>query len=233
MNNKKYIVLMIVLVAVGSMYAVSSNPNNTDFCVWGLTCGDIINLEKFQYYEFIDYNFTEEGIVSAATISIYDKEYSEDNFLKALEEVVNVSRRDYQEVIEVASLGEDFNDIYHLNLKIFNKRYTLLLDDASPTGEYIQNIGEIVLNGYKGDCDDYALMLYLIAREKGLDTRYAIGKSISYGHAWIEIKIDGEWIEYDSTSDRICDDCVSASYAVINYFEEGDLKEGNMEGNEE
>ncbi len=55
----------------------------------------------------------------------------------------------------------------------------------------------------------------------GEEVRYVTGVSSQGGHAWIQIKVDGEWKDYDSTSDRICDDCVSNYFFTIDYFEEG------------
>lgn len=240
MNNKKYIVLMIVLVTIGSIYTVGSNSNEMNFCVWGFACADNITEgddswdglldEIIIYYpmdftlvvnKFENYSFTEEGIViSTSSVDTVNKA-----FFKSVEEVVAVSRRDYQEIITAVSAGEDFDDIYHGNIKIFRKKYTTLLDQASSTGEYIQNIGELVMNGYEGDCDDYALFLYLVAKERGLDVRYVSGIGVPSGHAWIQVKVDGDWKEYDSTSDRICDDCVSEDFYFIDYFEEGNPEE--------
>lgn len=227
MKNKKYITLVIVLAAVGIFYISTASSGELDFCVWGLSCAeDNYLVSPVLYYpldevipinEFENYSFTEEGVVNYSSTNNTSKNTK---FFKALEKVINVSRRDYQEVIEVVSVGEDFDEIYHLNIKIFRENYTLLIDHSSSTGEYIQNIGEIVLNDYQGDCDDYALMLYLIAKEKGLDVRYVTGERIGAGHAWIQIKVDGEWVEYNSTSDTICSNCISELFVFLDYFEE-------------
>ncbi len=230
MKNEKYAILMIALVAIASLYTVSSENSVGDFCILGITCSESSENpsidDNITLYSLEDYNFTEEGIVRYY-FTENDSKYA--GFFKSLEEVINISRRDYQEIISDVSSGKDFNEIYHLNTKIFKEKYTTSIDDASPKGEYIQNIGEIVLNDYHGDCDDYALILYLIAKEKGLDVRYVLGVKPGSGHAWIQVKVDGEWIEYDSTSDTICNDCISELFDSIYYFEEGNLVENKDE----
>lgn len=213
MVNYKILTLSFIfsLGVYGSIYTINES-NNIDLCIRGLSCEDTQFINEFK-----NYSFTEEGKV------FYIKDSIEEDIkimLTSVAKVIKVSRDNYKEVLDVASSGEDFNEIYHLNLKFFNKKYTLLLDKASPTNEYVQNIGEIVLNGYKGDCDDYALMLYLIAKEKGLEVRYVVGVNHPDAHAWIQIKINEKWIEYDSTSDRICEGCISEDYILIDYLEE-------------
>ncbi len=224
MNKIGILILMVVLVTIGSIYTVSSNSDEINFCVWGLSCGEDIDEDIWEdvvFYpsdiitivprnDFSDYNFTNEGSTS----------YS--YFFDSLEEVINVSRSNYQELITVVSAGDSFDEVYHLNVKIFMENYTLDIDRSSPTGEYIQNIGEIVLNGHQGDCDDYALFLYLVAKEMGEEVRYATGfREGGGGHAWIQIKVDGEWKDYGSTSDEICDDCISGKYYIrLSYYEE-------------
>ncbi len=146
---------MVFLVIIGSIYTVNSNPEEIDFCVWGFGCdeepGIIIPGEDWKIYldemlkivpinEFSDYNFTEDGTV--------DYSYGEEEFFKVLVKVINVSKSNYQEVITTVSEGDSFDEIYHLNIRIFIKNYTRDIDYSSKTGEYIQNIGEIVLNGY-------------------------------------------------------------------------------------
>ena len=87
-------------------------------------------------------------------------------------------------------------------------------------GEYLQGIEELVSNDYQGDCDDYALFLYLIAKEMELDVRYVIGMGIIGGHAWIQINVEGIWVDYDSTSNRVCEGCVSKHFSEIEYYEQ-------------
>jgi len=221
MNNKKYIVLMMVFVIIGSVYIANSKFNEDNFCLWGFSCEGVPDeyYSMDSYYsinELENYTFKEDGIISSS----FSEEDAAKNIIKSIDKVIINSRRDYQELITLVSAGEDFTEIFNGNMKIFSKRYTTDLDMASPTQEYIQDIGELVINGYRGDCDDYALFLYLIATERGLKARYTVGINEYSGHAWVEIMVDGEWKEYDSTSNRICDDCISMGYDYIDYFEE-------------
>ena len=113
----------------------------------------------------------------------------------------------------------EFKWIYKGFIKIFVKEYTTEIDDSYKNNEYIQTIPELISNGYRGDCDDYAMFFYVMAKKKGLEVRYMAGTGSIGGHAWIQIKEKGKWIEYDSTSNTICEGCISKHFETINYFE--------------
>lgn len=136
-------------------------------------------------------------------------------FLETAEEVYNL-HQDFN-----ISDNYDFDWIYNTSIKIFMRKYTTEIDSSYENNEYIQTIPELVFNNYRGDCDDYAMFFYVMAKKKGLEARYVIGaRERGGGHAWIQIKKDGMWIEYDSTSNTICEEgCITQYFELINYLE--------------
>lgn len=43
----------------------------------------------------------------------------------------------------------------------------------------------------RGDCEDYALLLmYLVHRDTGIESRMIVGKAYGYGHAWVQVGAD-------------------------------------------
>lgn len=113
----------------------------------------------------------------------------------------------------------DFNELYSYYISIFHQRYDENLDKLYDYNEHIQTVPELIQNNYVGDCDDYALFLYNLACKKGLQVQYAFGhkdETSLGGHAWIQIKQNGIWMDYDSTSNRICVDCITNDFPYLN-----------------
>lgn len=132
-------------------------------------------------------------------------------FLKTAQEVYNKHK-----TLKISV--NNFDKIYNESLEIFN--YTREIDDSYENGEYIQTVQELVSNDYRGDCDDYAMFFYVIAKKMGLKVRYMVGVRAGSGHAWIQIKKGNKWVEYDSISKTICDDdCIKNRFWFVNYIE--------------
>ena len=62
------------------------------------------------------------------------------------------------------------------------------------------------LTARSGNCCDQAQLLVALARASGLTARFATGyctfSSGSYGHVWVQLKVDGSWHAVDTTSTR-------------------------------
>lgn len=54
------------------------------------------------------------------------------------------------------------------------------------------------LDSGKGVCQDYAYLAIALFRSLGMEAHYVIGDAGEL-HAWVEVKVDGEWIEMDPT----------------------------------
>lgn len=169
-----------------------------------------IHLEWWSVVNFSEYNYTQEGIV-------VNKYPYDESFFETLDKVIKVSENEYNNIIKEISHEGDFEYIYNKYSCIFNNNYSIDIDNGMG-GDYIQNIGELISNNYHGDCDDYATWLYLIAKEQGLIVRYIIGYSFYGGHAWIQIKVNDEWIDYDSTWNNVGIDIVSWEYPERYYY---------------
>ena len=224
MKNKKYnkykwifIILNVILVAliVNTSVNIFHEEGNT-FCVWGLSCNDGQVVQIIIENWSSNYEAWAEGIVKG-------EEPYEESFFKSLGKVLEVSREEYNETIQEILNEGTFEEIYKNYSKIFQDNYSLEIDNQF-VNDYIQNFGELISNKYHGDCDDYATWIYIIAKEKGLEVRYVIGFNEKDGHAWIQIKIDGEWIDYNSTGFRKGKNKVSKEYLTISYYE-GDKDE--------
>ena len=152
----------------------------------------------------VEYN---ASLITFENYTQFDEFYSK-KFLEVAEEVYNL-HEDFN-----MSYNYDFDEIYNQFINIFDESYT------SEKNEYIQTIQELKNRGYRGDCDCYAMFFYVIAKKQGLEVRYVIGINADSGHAWIQIKKDGKWIEYNSTSKIICDDyCISNRFGYVTYME--------------
>ncbi len=113
-----------------------------------------------------------------------------------------------------------FNDLYDDYTTIFKDRYSTFPDrELEGYGNYIKTVQEVIDDDYKGDCEDYAIFIYTLAKKKGLDvklvTGFNPGKS---GHVWTKVKQGNKWIEYDSTSNLRCKTCISDRYEDITYM---------------
>jgi cell division protein FtsI/penicillin-binding protein 2 len=65
--------------------------------------------------------------------------------------------------------------------------------------EYFATASESILNGFNGDCDDFAILMASSVRSIGGNTRIGTGCNSEGCHAWAEVKIDndlGNNIEY-------------------------------------
>lgn len=65
--------------------------------------------------------------------------------------------------------------------------------------EYFATASESILNGFNGDCDDFAVLMASSVRSIGGNTRIGVGCNSRGCHAWAEVKIDdnlGNNIEY-------------------------------------
>lgn len=50
----------------------------------------------------------------------------------------------------------------------------------------------------KGVCQDYAYLAIALFRSLGMEAHYIVGQAGEL-HAWVEVKVDGEWLEMDPT----------------------------------
>lgn len=122
------------------------------------------------------------------------------------EEILELSTQKSMQVVFVSN--KSFDIMYENLITIFKNKYDLTYDRATDNKEYIQTVQELVNNNYIGDCDDYALFFFVLAKKKGLEVRYVL----SSAHLWIQIKKGNNWIEYDSTSNKICKSCITDSF---------------------
>ena len=81
------------------------------------------------------------------------------------------------------------------------------------------------LSSGTGNCCDQAQLLVALARSAGLTARFATGtcKFISgatYGHVWVQIKIDGTWHALDTTSSRNTYDAIN-NWNTASYVNKG------------
>lgn len=212
-------VILMVLIFFSSG-VIGFSEEDGEFCVWGFSCGDggfgnttMIPVDAPLNYS--GYEANEEGVVSRSA-SLNDTARA---FFQVIDAVESVSVRDYNDTINHISNEGSFDELYDEYVKIFRNSYSSKLDNHLG-GEYVQNVGELISNDYRGDCDDYALWLYIIAKEKGLDVRYVIGYSDDGGHAWIQINVDGGWIDYNSTNNEKGKDAVSRRYYKRFYSDE-------------
>lgn len=132
------------------------------------------------------------------------------------------ARRVYNKSKEIGlSSNKSFDEVYEEFAPIFQERYTQEIDiiNGGEYEEYIQTIQELVTNNYSGDCDDFAMFFFVIARKLGEEVRYVVGHSDFVGHAWIQIHKEGKWIDYQSTGYLIGEDAVSPYYSDLNYMQ--------------
>lgn len=54
------------------------------------------------------------------------------------------------------------------------------------------------LDSGKGVCQDYAYLAIALLRSLGMEAHYVVGQAGEL-HAWVEVMVDGEWIEMDPT----------------------------------
>lgn len=54
------------------------------------------------------------------------------------------------------------------------------------------------LDSGKGVCQDYAYLAIALFRSLGMEAHYVIGQAGEL-HAWVEVKVDGDWLEMDPT----------------------------------
>jgi transglutaminase-like putative cysteine protease len=67
-------------------------------------------------------------------------------------------------------------------------------------------LASAVARDLKGDCTEYSVLLAALARKAGIPARVAIGVAIlqtpstyqSFGHAWVEMLVDGRWQTFDA-----------------------------------
>ena len=52
-------------------------------------------------------------------------------------------------------------------------------------------------------CDGYAKAMYLLLTRAGIENRVVYGKAGNNGHAWNQVKLDGEWYMLDATWDDL------------------------------
>ena len=62
--------------------------------------------------------------------------------------------------------------------------------------------------GRQGVCQDYAHIFVTLCRLAGYPARYVAGMMVGEGatHAWAEVYIDGVWMGFDPTHNRLTDD---------------------------
>lgn len=225
MKNKKYMFWighgMLILC---SLFYIIDRINSLDteinFCNLGLFCNNdysnedmffITDISWIFFQNCSEYDINKEGIV------INKHPYSK-SFFKTLDKIINISEDNYHDIIKNISAEGSFEEIYSKYIDIFQDNYSLKIDECVHY-DYIQNIEELISNNYHGDCDDYAVWLYLIAQEKELEVRYVIGFGNGVGHAWIQIKIDNEWIDYNSVINSIGKEKDYKNYSSKYYYE--------------
>lgn len=207
-----FILLICILFASGVVYY---SEEDNKFCVLSISCDEgEIEVKEERGWNKTTYKGRKEGIVE-------EKFPYHKSFFKTVRKVISVSEEEYSEVIKEISMEGTFNEIYDKYSDIFDEEYSLEIDSYF-SRDYIQNIGELISNDYSGDCDDYAMWLYLIAKEKGLDVRYVIGFREGGGHAWVQVKINNEWVDYNSVFNNVGVDVVSKKYLNIYYYGDDD-----------
>lgn len=76
-----------------------------------------------------------------------------------------------------------------------------------PAQDRLFDSASIILKTGRGDCTEYAVLFSALARSAGYPTRIAIGLVIAesegevqaFGHAWVEVRLDGIWELMDPT----------------------------------
>ena len=66
-------------------------------------------------------------------------------------------------------------------------------------------------------------LFYVFAKIYDLNPRFVIAhhvenNTIMNGHAWIQLKINNKWYDFDSTGNHICYKCVENRYDYISYM---------------
>jgi len=211
------VVIMIMILNLGLILLINvknSKWTRTDKLIYDR----IINKINLSYINGtkIDYN----GLNYSAPI---------EEKMKRLKEKTQYHSVYVMEVIENSFLpsnygsnyGDDFKSIWEEYILLFQINYTTDIDNFKVV-EYIQTPQELVRNSLKGDCDDYAIFLYTIAKNHNIPVRYMVGWRESFGHAWVQVEIDNIWYEYDSTGNNVCEvekKCISENYDFIGYVE--------------
>ena len=91
-----------------------------------------------------------------------------------------------------------------------NFRYTLFLGDAQRGG---RDLERFLLVDRAGHCEYFATSTVLLLRALGIPARYVTGYSVQeysqreksflvrqrHAHAWVEARVDGNWVEVDTT----------------------------------
>lgn len=139
-------------------------------------------------------------------------EKGEEEFGNVLKEVMDRSI-----TVEIDYSNKTFDEVYDYYMPIFRNKYSGSIDFEKGTGEYVQTVQELIQGDFVGDCDDYALFLYIIAEKMNYEVVYKTGihKMGRGGHAWIAIKKDDVWIEYDSTNNYKGENVMSEDYYDI------------------
>jgi hypothetical protein len=111
-------------------------------------------------------------------------------------EISNVLNDNNSEVRQfAANIAGQYPGSYNINqvCAIYDEimgRWNYVSDPHN--NEYFASASESILNGFNGDCDDFAVLMASSIRSIGGDTRIGVGCNNSGCHAWAEVKIDDD-----------------------------------------
>lgn len=128
-------------------------------------------------------------------------------------------QKEIREKVKESSIPDiDYNKTFLENYDIYTNLFYHKYNDTD--GDKILSVNELIDNDYVGDCEDYAIFMYIVAEQYNLNPRYVIGHTNEYetGHAWIQIKFGNEWYDVETTGNEICKDCISNNYKYESYF---------------
>jgi transglutaminase-like putative cysteine protease len=116
------------------------------------------------------------------------------DYLTTKEEEVVVSQRVeeiIQEVVQPSMTDVEKVKALH-DFIVLNSAY----DDATTTSQYT---AYTLLTEQKGVCQAYALLMYRLLHEIGIDVMYVKGHAGGTLHGWNLVKVNGEWYHLDVT----------------------------------
>jgi transglutaminase-like putative cysteine protease len=96
----------------------------------------------------------------------------------------------------------DFDYVTGIMHKLYKDfKYVKGVTDINTTAE-----GALELKS--GVCQDYSHIMIALLRMSGIPARYVVGMMMGEGfsHAWVEVCIEGVWVGFDPTNDKIVDD---------------------------
>ncbi len=98
----------------------------------------------------------------------------------------------------------------------YNTPY-VLTTPTPVTNEHWQNHTAFgVFNNHMAVCQGYALAYNLLLTRAGVENKYVTGIANGGGHAWVVVKLDGEWYHVDPTHDDPSNaDCIGHGHFLV------------------